>query len=138
MSFINWSDVPVQTLAPGVRLRTPYGERIMLSLVELDEGAVVAPHSHPHEQAGIVLEGMLELTIDGHARTLKAGEAYITPGNVTHSARAVGSGCKVLDVFSPVREDYAKWDEPIHEMNGDVRLKPGRYRAKGIAENVML
>jgi quercetin dioxygenase-like cupin family protein len=108
MPFIDWSDVPVQTLAPGVRLRTPYGERIMLSLVELDEGAVVAPHSHPHEQAGIVLEGMLELTIDGHARTLRAGEAYIAPGNVTHSARAVGSGCKVLDVFSPVREDYAQ------------------------------
>ena len=108
MPFIDWSDVPVQTLAPGVRLRTPYGERIMLSLVELDEGAVVAPHSHPHEQAGIVLEGMLELTIDGHVRTLKAGEAYIAPGNVTHSARAVGSRCRVLDVFSPVREDYAK------------------------------
>jgi quercetin dioxygenase-like cupin family protein len=80
----------------------------MLSLVELDEGAVVAPHSHPHEQAGIVLEGMLELTIDGQARTLKAGEAYIAPGNLMHSARSVGGKCKVLDVFSPVREDYAK------------------------------
>jgi quercetin dioxygenase-like cupin family protein len=108
MSFIDWNNVPVQTLAPGVRLRTPYGERIMLSLVELDEGAVVPPHSHPHEQAGIVLEGMLELTIDGHARTLKAGEAYIAAGNVTHSARSVGGSCKVLDVFSPIREDYAK------------------------------
>jgi quercetin dioxygenase-like cupin family protein len=106
MPFINWSDVPVQTLAPGVRLRTPYGERIMLSLVELDEGATVPPHSHPHEQAGIVLEGMLELTIDGQARTLKAGDAYIAGGNVTHSARAVGGRCKVLDVFSPIREDY--------------------------------
>lgn len=108
MAFIDWSKVPVQTLAPGVRLRTPYGERIMLSLVELDEGAVVPQHSHPHEQAGMVLEGMLELTIDGHARTLKAGEAYIMAGNVAHSARAVGGGCKVLDVFSPIREDYAK------------------------------
>jgi quercetin dioxygenase-like cupin family protein len=108
MPFIDWNNVPVQTLAPGVRLRTPYGERIMLSLVELDEGAVVAPHSHPHEQAGIVLEGMLELTIDGQARTLKAGEAYIAPGNLIHSARSVGGKCKVLDVFSPVREDYAK------------------------------
>jgi quercetin dioxygenase-like cupin family protein len=108
MSFINWSEVPVQTLTPGVRLRTPYGERIMLSLVELDDGAIVPSHSHPHEQAGIVLEGTLELTIDGLVRTLKVGEAYILPGNVTHSARAVGGGCKVLDVFSPIREDYAR------------------------------
>ncbi|HEY7441852.1 MAG TPA: cupin domain-containing protein [Vicinamibacterales bacterium] len=108
MSFIDWNNVPVQALAPGVRVRTPYGERIMLSLVELDAGAVVPSHSHPHEQAGIVLEGTLELTIDGQVRTLEAGEAYIIPGNVTHSARSVGDGCKVLDVFSPIREDYAQ------------------------------
>jgi quercetin dioxygenase-like cupin family protein len=108
MPFIDWNNVPAQMLAPGVRLRTPYGERIMLSLVELDEGSVVPAHSHPHEQAGMVLEGMLELTIDGQPRTLRAGEAYIIPGNATHAARSVGGTCKVLDVFSPIREDYAK------------------------------
>jgi unsaturated pyranuronate lyase len=107
MAFIDWSEVPVQTIAPGVRIRTPHGERIMLSLVELDDGAIVPPHSHPHEQAGMVLEGTLDLTIDGQLRTLRAGEAYFAPGNVTHSARAVGGRCKVLDVFSPIREDYA-------------------------------
>ena len=41
-------------------------------------------------------------------RARQAGEAYIMAGNVAHSARAVGGGCKVLDVFSPIREDYAK------------------------------
>jgi quercetin dioxygenase-like cupin family protein len=106
--FIDWNQVPAQSLGPGVRIRTPYGERIMLSLVEIDEGAVVPPHSHPHEQAGMVLEGLMELTIDGNSRTLETGEAYIIPGNVTHSARAVNGTCKVIDVFSPVREDYAK------------------------------
>jgi quercetin dioxygenase-like cupin family protein len=108
MAFINWGEVPAQTIGPGVRIRTPYGDRIMLSLVEIDDGAVVPPHAHPHEQAGIVLEGVLELTIDGNARTLAAGEAYIMPGHVTHSARAVGGPCRVLDVFSPIREDYAR------------------------------
>ncbi len=80
----------------------------MLSLVELDEGAVVPLHSHSHEQAGMVLEGTLELTLDGQVRTLDAGKAYMIPGNVTHSARAVSGRCKVLDVFSPIREDYAR------------------------------
>jgi quercetin dioxygenase-like cupin family protein len=106
--FIDWSDVPTQLLGPGVRIRTPYGDRIMLSLVEIDEGAVVPPHSHPHEQAGMVLEGLLELTIDGQSRTLETGEAYIIPGNATHSARAVNGRCRVIDVFSPIREDYAQ------------------------------
>ena len=83
MAFIDWESVPVQHLAPGVRIRTPHGERIMLSLVELDEGAVVARHSHPHEQAGIVLEGVLELTLGGATRALTKGESYIIPGDIT-------------------------------------------------------
>jgi quercetin dioxygenase-like cupin family protein len=106
--FIDWNEVPAQSLGPGVRIRTPYGERIMLSLVEIDDGAAVLPHSHPHEQAGLVLEGRLELIIEGQSRTLETGEAYIVPGNVTHSARSVGGPCRVIDVFSPIREDYAR------------------------------
>jgi quercetin dioxygenase-like cupin family protein len=106
--FIDWNTVPAQSLGPGVRIRTPYGERIMLSLLEIDEGAIVPPHAHPHEQAGMVLDGLLELTIDGDVRTLEAGQAYIVPGNAPHSARAVNGSCRVIDVFSPVREDYAR------------------------------
>jgi quercetin dioxygenase-like cupin family protein len=108
MAFIDWERTRVQHLAPGVRIRTPHGERIMLSLVEIDEGAIVAPHSHPHEQAGIVLEGTLELTIGGETRALSRGDSYIIPGGVVHGARAAGGPCRVLDIFSPIREDYAR------------------------------
>ena len=108
MPFIDWERVRVQQLAPGVRIRTPHGERIMLSLVELDEGAIVTAHSHPHEQSGIVLEGILELTIGGETRSLARGEAYIIPGGVIHGARSLAGPCRVLDIFSPIREDYAR------------------------------
>jgi len=108
MPFVDWSTIPAQELGPGVRIRTPYGERIMLSLVEIEEGAVVPSHSHPHEQAGIVLEGQLELTIGGERKVLKMGEAYIIAGGAEHSARSIGGPCRALDVFSPVREDYVQ------------------------------
>ena len=108
MPFIDWNQVAGQALGPGVRIQTPHGERLMLSLVELDPGAVVPLHAHPHEQAGMVLEGLLELTLGDETRTLAAGESYIIPGNTMHAARASGGACRVLDVFSPVREDYAR------------------------------
>src|SRR5213594_3986291 len=108
MPFIDWNRVPPLQLGPGVRIRCPFGERIMISLVEIDAGGVVPPHSHPHEQAGTVLEGRMELSIDGESRILKAGEAYLIPGGTVHSARSVGAPCRVLDIFSPVREDYAR------------------------------
>jgi len=44
-------------IAPGVRIRTFWGERMTLSLAELDEGSVVPTHTHPQEQVGIALKG---------------------------------------------------------------------------------
>ena len=93
-------------LAPGVRTRTFWGERVLLSLVEIDTNSEVPNHTHPHEQAGIVVEGEMEMGIGGDVRTLRAGDMYIIPGNIEHYARCVGIGAKVLDIFSPVREEF--------------------------------
>jgi quercetin dioxygenase-like cupin family protein len=108
MGFVDWKEVPVIEIGPGVRIRTPHGERVMISLVEIDAGAVVPAHSHPHEQAGLVLEGSMELTLEGESRVLQKGEAYIIPGGARHAARSVNGPCRALDIFSPIREDYAR------------------------------
>lgn len=96
--------------APGVRLRTPHGEKLMLSLVEIDEGFEVPLHHHPHEQGGIVIRGQMDLTIGDETRRLSPGDMYIIPGQVPHRAVAIGGDVMVMDVFSPIREDYAKLD----------------------------
>lgn len=93
-------------LVPGVRMKPLFGDGAMLNLLELDDGAVVEAHSHPHEQLGFMLEGALALTIDGVEHRLSPGDAYQIPGGVEHAARAVGGPCRVLDVFQPVREEY--------------------------------
>ncbi len=77
----------------------------MLNMIELEPGAVVDEHSHPHEQLGLVVDGVLVLRIDGVEHRLPAGH-YQIPGGVPHAALAEGGLCRVLDVFHPVREDY--------------------------------
>ena len=79
----------------------------MLSLLEMEEGAVIPLHSHPHEQAGILLEGQMDLTIGEETRRCQPGTSYIIPGNTPHRAVAIGGPAQVLDIFSPIREDYA-------------------------------
>lgn len=108
MSFIELEKVQPLELLPGVRIRAPYGQNLMLSMVQLDAGAEVPTHNHPHEQGGILLEGRMELTIGLETRLLEPGAMYIIPPHTPHRARAVGGPARVLDVFSPVREDYAK------------------------------
>lgn len=107
MPFFDIAKIPPLNLLPGCRLRTPYGQNLMLSYLEMDEGAVVPLHQHPQEQAGMVLQGRLELTIGDETRAIEAGTLFFIPADVPHRAAARGGPVVVLDVFSPVREDYA-------------------------------
>ena len=63
-------------------------------------------HSHPHEQGGIVLERELEFIIRGKTRLLHPEDLYIIQGGVAHEVKVGGTPAKVLDIFSPVREEY--------------------------------
>lgn len=108
MPFIDLRDIPAQEVVPGCRLRTPYGKNLMLSYLEMDDGAEIPLHDHPHEQGGILLEGRLELTIGDETRLVEAGAMFLIPPNVPHRAVAVDGPVRVMDVFSPIREDYAK------------------------------
>ena len=93
-------------LAAGVTGQPLFGEGAMLNLIRFEPGATVPLHSHPHEQLGIVLEGMQALVVNGIAYELEPFEAYALPGGVEHSAYCGADGSLVLDVFTPVREDY--------------------------------
>ena len=90
----------------GIVGRTFWGEKMLLSIVELEPNAVGPPHSHPHEQIGLVLEGELTFTIGEETRTLRPGDVNVVPGGVEHSVVAGDSPCKVVEVFSPVREEF--------------------------------
>ena len=78
----------------------------MLSIVEIAPRAVVPIHSHPHEQAGVMLQGEFDLTVGGETRRMKPGDAYVIPGGVEHSVLGSDGWALALDVFSPPREDY--------------------------------
>jgi hypothetical protein len=51
------------------------------------------------------------LSVTTQVCTLMPGSVGIIPPNAVHSGRAL-TDCKILDVFSPVREDYIKFEDP--------------------------
>ncbi len=107
MPHFDISSTEPQALAPGISIRTAWGERIMLSFLDFeDAGATVPPHRHDHEQMGMGLEGAFELVIGGEARIIRPGDVYLIPSGVEHSATAVGGPARALDIFSPPREEY--------------------------------
>jgi quercetin dioxygenase-like cupin family protein len=94
------------TIFTGVTIATCSAEKMMLSVVDLAPHAVVAEHSHPHEQVGILLEGKALFTIGGEEKLLTKGDMWRIPGNVKHKVVVLDEPTKALDIFTPIREDY--------------------------------
>lgn len=96
---------PIQVF-DGIRARRVEGDRITLAVVELDPGAVVPEHRHPHEQNGMVIRGQMTFRVGSEERVLGPGGTWRILGDVPHTATAGPEGAVVIDVFSPIRSDW--------------------------------
>ncbi len=103
--YYNPANRPQKELRPGVRTRTFWGENMLAGVVDLDANTIVPAHSHPQEQCTYILSGELEIEVGEKKQLLGAGELFIVPGNVVHTVYVGPAPARVLDVFSPVRED---------------------------------
>jgi quercetin dioxygenase-like cupin family protein len=98
-------NIPSKEIVPGITGYYAHGDKHTFGFVEIKKGSVVPEHHHIHEQITYVIEGQLNMTIGGEFCPLTEGMYHIIPSNTPHSAVAI-TDCKVIDTFSPVREDY--------------------------------
>jgi len=100
------SDIGYKTARPGVNFRTlAFGERTHLTEFRLAKGSTIPKHKHPHEQTGYLVSGRMTFIIAGEAFDTLPGDGWNIPGGVSHSVDVL-EDCVVVEVFSPVREDY--------------------------------
>ena len=90
---------------PGYRVRFVHCGTMTLAYWDIEAGAAMPVHTHPHEQVGSVIEGTFEMTLDGETRRIDPGIVAVIPPDVPHSGVAV-THCRIIDAFHPVREDY--------------------------------
>ena len=83
-----------------------FSPAMMLVRHTMEKGWVGTRHSHPHEQLVYVVQGTIRFEHPGGTFEAKAGDSFLVPGGVEHQAWALEES-EVLDVFSPMREDYA-------------------------------
>ena len=105
-TFADLGSIAPQQIWERIAARSGHGDRITLSVVELDPGAVVAEHSHGNEQLGIVLRGTMDFRVGHERRELGPGGTWCIPANTPHEATAGPEGAVVIDVFAPPRGDF--------------------------------
>jgi quercetin dioxygenase-like cupin family protein len=99
------NDISAKEIRPGFFGKMVHGDKSTLAFWEIKKGSVLDEHRHYHEQITHILEGELKMKIGGEEYLLMPGAVHVIPSNVPHSAIAL-TDCKVIDSFSPAREDY--------------------------------
>ena len=95
-----------KNLLPGIQMKTlVYGEKTLLTEVRMQAGSVLPDHSHPHEQTGYLVSGRMRLITGADVLEAEPGDSWCVPGNATHRAEVL-EDTVVVEVFSPVREEY--------------------------------
>lgn len=105
ISILKLSEVESREPFSGAEGRFVHSERMTLVYWEFEVGAYVPEHSHPHEQVVNVIDGVFELTVEGETARLEGGMVVVIPPDASHSGKSI-TECQIIDVFSPVREDY--------------------------------
>ena len=102
---LNLSNIPSKEIMPGYLGKLVHSEHMSIAFWEVNKNAEVPEHAHMNEQIMHVMEGVFEFTLDGETKVYHPGDIVIIAPHKKHSGKAL-TDCKLLDVFSPTREEY--------------------------------
>ena len=106
MPIVDTNALRIIERLPGWRGRYFHSANMTFAHYEFDKGAAIHEHFHPEEEVYEVIDGELEITIDGLAQIARPGLVAVVPSNVRHSVKALTDG-RMIVVDHPRREGFA-------------------------------
>ena len=96
MTFIDTNQLPVVERKPGWRGRYFDSPSMTFAHYEFDAGSSIHEHFHPEEEVWQIVEGELEITIDGVTKRVVPGFVGIVPSNTRYAVKAISSGKAII------------------------------------------
>lgn len=91
----------------GRIIKSHEGSLMMVEVI-FDNYHVSEAHRHVHEQMTYCLEGEFDFYVEGKTEHIKAGDTIYFPSDVEHNCKVTSGSGRLLDVFTPVRQDFLK------------------------------
>ncbi|MEE8400093.1 MAG: cupin domain-containing protein [Desulfobacterales bacterium] len=82
-----------------------HGDKTLMTEFRLKKGSLLPRHSHPHEQTGYLVSGRVNVLAGEETFEAEPGDSWCIAGDLEHGAEPLMDSI-VVEVFSPVREDY--------------------------------
>jgi quercetin dioxygenase-like cupin family protein len=103
---MNWATIPAEPVAEGIERQMVYGDKLMVCRLRIAPRVVTTPHTHPHEQITLVEKGRVRYVVAGKERICSAGDVLHFPPHVEHGATMLDEEVILVDIFTPLREDF--------------------------------
>ena len=104
---------PTIEICPGITRRTVANGKTMYQMMAtLEAGSRMPAHSHSQEQIVHILEGKMQLIVDGVRHELSTGDSFYLASNIPHGVEVI-LPTRVVDTFSPPRNDYLAIDAKV-------------------------
>jgi len=111
MGIVKASEATVAPIGAGRTRYLAHTDHVMAVVVDFNDGPASIPdppHSHPHEQVSYVAEGEIMLVMGEERTRLSAGDLFTVPANAPHAVQTLSPHVRLIDAFSPIREDFLK------------------------------
>lgn len=98
-----------ENLNPSLKRKVVHLEQLMVTIIKFSNGPMSQPdpfHSHPHEQITYVAAGSLKLFIEEKEYLLNEGDVFKVASNLKHCIQTLTEKVKLIDSFSPIRQDF--------------------------------
>jgi quercetin dioxygenase-like cupin family protein len=102
----NWESVPHERIGDGITRQMVHGDRLMICRLTITAGTVTAAHAHVHEQMTIVEKGRVRFVLGSEEKIFGPGDVILLPGGFWHGATMLDEDVVLVDIFSPIREDF--------------------------------
>ena len=109
---MNWGTIPALRVAEGIDRQIVVGERLMICRLTIQPRVVTPVHAHVHEQITMVERGRVLYIVDGVERVVSPGDVLHFPSNLPHGATMLDEEVVLIDVFTPMREDFLPGNQP--------------------------
>ncbi|MEO6656126.1 MAG: cupin domain-containing protein [Pyrinomonadaceae bacterium] len=102
----DWSKVKAEFPAPGITRQMVVGQNVMMVRFTFAPLLVTPEHTHPHEQMTLIIKGRVKFIISGKEHIVSAGDVLHFPPHNRHGATMLDEEVVLIDIFSPIREDF--------------------------------
>ena len=111
MGFIKQEKEARETIGDRRERYLGHTDNLMMVIIDFDDGPTSEPdppHSHPHEQMSYVVAGELIVHIGEDQKHLGPGDIFTVPPDVPHTVQLLSEHVRLVDCFTPLREDFLK------------------------------